>query len=199
MWYWHSLQPGPYDPARGYYMDNPTEALTQQYFDDHGIGVVMVSEMYVPSGIPPRQSAARNNALELQGSFGGWDIYTVREPVSIATRGDALPESVSVGNHELHASFAGGSGDVVIRQNWFPRWQAEVNGEQVDIQRDETGYMRIAVPDGAVDVVLTYSVTGVDWLSRAASTLGVLGTVVFAWRGGAWRFVGNEEGANGRH
>ncbi len=187
MWYWHSSQPGPYDPMRGYYMDNPTEALTQEYFDQHGIGVVMVSDMYVPSGVPPKRSAASNEMLALQGSIGGWDIYTVKNHTSVATRGDHLPSDVHVGNQEIRATFSSGSGDVVVRQNWFPRWQAEVNGEAAEIQRDDSGYMRIPVPDGEVEIVLTYSVTEVDWAARAASVIGVIGASLFAWRGASWR------------
>ena len=199
MWYWHSLQPGPYDPSRGYYMDNPTDALTQEYFDQHGIGVVMVSDMYVPSGVPPRQAAARSDLLELQGTFGGWDIYSVKNSSSLATRGEELPQEIHVGNQEIRATFPDGSGDVVVRQNWFPRWQAEVNGEAAEIERDSAGYMRIEVPDGDVEVVLTYGVTNVDWAARAASALGVLGTGIFAWRGSMWRSswsAGAENGDN---
>jgi hypothetical protein len=95
--------------------------------------------------------------------------------------------------------FADGSGDILVRQNWFPRWNAEVNGEPVDIVRDESGYMRIPVPDGPVELVLTYGVTPVDWIGRVASIGGVVGLVAFAWRGNALRPDVMEEGPNGDH
>lgn len=192
LWYWHSSQPGPYNPNVGYYMDNPTNALTREYFDQHGIGVVIVSDMYVASGIPPKQAARQIDALQSQGSVGGWDVYTVVEPASIATRNEELPTEVTVDNQQIRATFADGDGEILVRQNWFPRWQAEVNGEPAEVVRDDTGYMRISAPDGPVDIVLTYGVTRVDWGARIASVGGVVGVAAFAWRGGTLRPVPEE-------
>jgi hypothetical protein len=197
LWYWHSDQPGPYSSERGYYMDNPSDSFTQEYFDQHGIGVVIVSDMYVPSGMSPVTAARQSTLLEPQASYGRWDVYTVKDSSGMVTRGDTLPGEVTVDNGAVRATFADGSGDIVVRQNWFPRWQAEVNGEPVDIVRDDSGYMRIPVPDGAVDVVLTYGVTPADWIARLASIGGLVGLVGFAWRGKALGPTGKEEGSYG--
>ena len=187
LWYWHSDQPGPYDPMTGYYMPNPSDALVQDYFDQHGIGVVLVHDMWVPSGPTPRQTARQSDLLDPVGSFGGWDVYAVKQPGAVATRGQTLPDEIQVDNQEIRATFPDGSGDILIRQNWFPRWSAEVNGEPARIERDESGYMRIAVPDGSAELVVTYGVTVTDWVSRAASVAGGIGLIAFAWRGGTWR------------
>lgn len=193
LWYWHEDQSGPYDPASGYYMPNPSNAFTVDYFHTHGIGVVMVSDMWVPSGPSPRNAAAENELLQYVGTWGSWDVYTVVDPGTTVTRGDAAPESVSIDNERITATFPDGSGDILVRQNWFPRWQATVNGKSVEITRTDDGYMSISVPDGTVDLVLTYGVTGVDWLARAASVLGVAGTLLFTVRGRSLRTSPSEE------
>ena len=164
-------------------MQNPTDALTEEYFQQHGIGVVMVSDMWVQSGVPPREAAANNPLLELQGSFGSWDIYTVDVPTSIATREGEVPESVAWSNQRIEMSFDAGVGPVTVRQNAFPRWQAEVNGEPADITRTADGYMEIKVPDGPAEITLEYGVTALDWAARAMSVAGVAGLVWFGWRG----------------
>lgn len=187
LWYWHSSQPGPYDPMIGYYMPNPSEALTQEYFDLHGIGVVIVHDMWVPSGISPKQAARQSDVLEGSGTFGGWDVYRVKEPTSFVTRGDSPPDEVDIGNHQISAYFPDGSGDILIRQNWFPRWSAEINGEPARIERDDSGYMRIPTPEGPANVVVSYGETVTDWMSRLASIGGGVGLLVFAWRGNTWR------------
>lgn len=193
LWYWHDDQSGPYDPSSGYYMPNPTYAFTNEYFQTHGIGVVMVSDMWVSSGPSPRNAAAENELLVYVGTWGSWDVYTVVDPGSTVTRGDDTPVSVSVENERIEATFADGSGEIIVRQNWFPRWQATVNEKTVEITRTDDGYMSIAVPDGAVDLVLTYEVTAVDWAARAASVLGVAGTLLFAARGRSLRPSSSEE------
>lgn len=183
LWYWHRDQPGPYNEDLGYYMQNPSDAFTEAYFSEHGIGVVMVSDMWVPSGVPPRQSATSSDLLEFQGSFGSWDIYTVKQATSIASRGAELPAVVEWSNQSIEIQFDGGTGPVTVRQNWFPRWQAEVDGEPVAITRDSSGYMMIDVPDGAVHLTLTYGVTGLDWIARGMSVIGLVGTGLLAFRG----------------
>ncbi|HLU35191.1 MAG TPA: hypothetical protein VKZ61_05425 [Thermomicrobiales bacterium] len=183
MWYWHDDHAGPYQPANGYWMPNPTDALEGSYLDDNGIGVVAVSDMWVPSGAPPRESARNNPRLTFVETFGAWDVYTVNQPTAIVTNGDTLPAEISVGNHEIRARFDDGDGNILVRQNWFDRWTATVNGAPAEIVRRPDGYMEIVAPPGAVDVRLEYSLTGLDWVGRSASVAGVLLLGVAAWRG----------------
>ena len=197
LWYWHADQSGPYDPTHGYYMDNPSDALTAAYFAQHGIGVVLVSDMWVPSGTAPRATAAESDLLSHVGTWGSWDVYTVNQPGTMVTRGDTAPTTISVANERIEATFADGSGGIVIRHNWFPRWQATVNGESVPIERTDDGYMRIAVPDGPIDLNLVYEVTALDWTARGASVLGVAGTILFALTGRKVRPDGPEEISRG--
>lgn len=185
LWYWHERHAGPYNPENGYWFPNPTDALEGAYLDDNGIGVVVVGDMYVPSGVPPRQSARSNPRLEAVGSVGAWDVYTVRNPSSIMTDGDRRPERVEIGNEEINATFAEGKGSIVLRQNWFPRWEATVNGERVPIERRDDGYMQIQAPEGPVEVRFAYTVTALDWAGRGAVVLGIVMLGMAVWRGPA--------------
>lgn len=194
LWYWHTDQPGPYDKPQGYWMQNPADALTEEYFQQHGIGVVMVSDMWVSSGTPPKVAAADSPILELQGSFGAWDIYSVRTPASLATRNGEMPDEVHWTNHKIEMTFPDGSGSVIVRQNAFPRWHAEVNGDPARITRTSAGYMEIEVPDGPAEITLEYGVTVLDWIARASAVTGVIGVGWFGWKGGTL-VTSREEGS----
>lgn len=197
MWYWHTRQPGPYDPTQGYYYLEPSEAFTQEYFEANAIGVVMVTDMYTPSGMSMRASARDNGALEFVETVGYWDIYRVRETTPIATNGTEQPSEMSFDAHGLTARFDDGNGAVVIRQNWFPRWEATANGEPVDVMRREDGFIELRVPEGPVEIELRYGVTGMDWLARGMSVIGVVGVGMFIARGNRWvRVATGEERGN---
>lgn len=186
MWYWTTTHQGPYDYRNGHYFPSPAEALTQEYFAYNGISVVLVTDTFVPYGIPPREAARDVEALEFDRTVGAWDVYRVREPTSMITNGDVLPSEIEVSNHRLTASFEAGDGNIVIRRNWFPRWDVKVNGESASITQRGDGYMEVNVPPGAVDVDVRYTVTRMDWTGRIASVLGALGVVAFAVRGREW-------------
>lgn len=180
MWYWTRTHQGPYDYHNGHYFPNPSQALTREYLSANGISVVVVTDMPVPSGAPPREAARSSPLLDLATTVGEWDIYRVTEPTSIVTRGDTLPEEITLSDERITASFVDDGDHVVIRRNWFPRWEAFVNGENVDILHRDDGYMEIAVPPGPVEIDLIYGVTPLDWVGRLAAVAGVVGTLVFA-------------------
>src|SRR5699024_9520186 len=145
--------------------------------------VVMVSDMWVADGVPPRQAAVDHPLLELQGTYGSWDVYTVNVPTSMATRGDAMPAGIGWSNHKIEATFENSAGPVLVRQNAFPRWEATVNGEPAKITRTDAGYMEIETPDGPAEVILEYETTAMDWVARAMSMSGLVGVVAFGLRG----------------
>lgn len=186
MWYWHALHAGPYTPSNGYWMPNPTDALEGTYLDDNGIGVVIVGEMWVPQGIPPRESARQNPRLDLVGTTGTWDVYTVTNPSSLVMNGERRPVEIDVGNHLITARFEEDGGTVNVRQNWHPRWTATADGEAVSIERRADGYMKIEMPPGASELRLEYSVTALDWAGRAGSILGIVFLGVGLLRGPAF-------------
>ncbi|CAN0442581.1 unnamed protein product, partial [Phaeothamnion confervicola] len=73
---------------------------------------------------------------------------------------------------------------IAIRQNWFPRWKATVNGESVPVARAGDGTMIVTAPSGRVDLTLVYVVTAWDWVARIAAGIGVLMTIGLA--AGMW-------------
>ena len=193
LWYWTTTHQGPYDYRNGHYFPNPSLALTSEYLRGNGIGAVVVTDMWVPQGVPPRQAARSSPFLAHSTTVGAWDVYAVRQPTSLVTRGEAQPIDISIGNQEIQARLEDGAGAIVVRRNWFPRWEATVNGSPAAITPRADGYMQIDAPPGPVDLELRYAVTGVDWLARLASLLGFAGLVALLWfgpRAEAWLIDG---------
>lgn len=185
LWYWRTTFRGPYDYHNGHYFPNPAQALTPEIFAANGISVVIVTDMgEAPEN--PREAARSNPALEFQRTIGAWDVYRVRQATSLVTNGGVRPTNVDMANERITAHFDDGDGQIVIRRNWFPRWEATVNGERVEVRQRDDGYMELAAPAGAVDVELRYRVTALDWAGRAAAMLGVMGTMAFIVLGGRW-------------
>jgi hypothetical protein len=182
LWYWHRRHAGPYDYRQGHFYPDPSKALTREYLDEHGIGAVVITDIADRStGADARQAASRSPDLQRVETIGGWDVYTVRDPVGLATRDGRAPASVRVaGDGEtIRVTFADGrAGTVKVRQNWFPRWEATVNGESVPVVRGKDGYMEIAVPAGSAEIVLRYGVTGADIAARLVAAMSALLVVV---------------------
>ena len=177
LWYWTTTHQGPYDYRNGHYFPNPTYALTPEYFAANGISVVLVTDMYVAQGPAPREAARANAALEYERTIGSWDVYRVRHATAIVTNGDALPTRIEIQNQRISAAFGEGDGTILIRRNWFPRWEATVDGERVEITKRDDGYMELRAEPGSAEVELRYVVTALDWGARLASVVGVAGLV----------------------
>ncbi len=179
MWYWHPDFDAPYDKAEGHFIPNPAQTFTQEWLQANGIGALVVTNMPVPAGgQDPRHAAADNPNLEFQQTIGYWDLYQVRDPGSIVTNGDTQPTSLTIENERIMATFDAASGDVYVRRNWFPRWEAYADGQQIDVERTDNGYMRLDVPEGTHEVELIYAVTWLDWLGRIAAVLGLALVVI---------------------
>lgn len=186
LWYWHTDHEGPYNYLQGHSYRDPAETFTPQYLQAHGIGSVMVTNMSVPAGATDPRLAARGSPyLDPAGTEGKWDIYTVADAITIISSEDAAVTNLVIENQRLSAGFADASGRIDIRRNWFPRWEAFADGEQVDIARTHNGYMRVNVPPGTATVELRYATTAIDWVMRLAVVLGLLLTASlrFVWRG----------------
>ncbi len=181
MWYWHPDHDGPYDPSIGHAYQNPASAFTPEWFNAHGVGAVLVTNMPVPAGaIDPRIAAQSNPNLEVQRTIGQWDLYLVTDPGSIVTNGPTPASDIDVTNNTISATFESASGEVIVRRNWYPRWEAFADGQQVDITRLDNGYMAVTVPDETTTLELRYAVTAVDWLGRIAAAIGLALTIAFA-------------------
>lgn len=186
LWYWTTTHEGPYDYRNGHFFPNPSPTFTSDYLADNGISVVMVTDMPEAGSPEPREAARNSPLLRYNTTVGVWDLYTVREPSSMITNGDALPENIEISNQRMTASFNDGDGHIVIRRNWFPRWEVVANGEPVEITHRDDGYMEVDVPPGAVDIEVRYQVTALDWIGRIAAVLGIAGVLAFTVRGRNW-------------
>ena len=169
LWYWdahHAGTPG-YRPELGNAYPDPTATLDPAYLDAHGIGAVVATG-------PVAAAAASDAGLTplRSGTYGAW---RVNAPTSIVTVG-ATNLAVESGNGRLTASGTSPGGTALVRRNWFPRWQATVNGAPVPITRTASNEMQVAVPPGPVTIMLEYGVDAVDWLARLGSVAGVVAT-----------------------
>ena len=178
MWYWHRDFDAPYDFNVGHFIPEPAATFTSEWLAANGIGVVVVTNMPVPLGAQdPRLNAETNPALEYRLSIGEWDLYSVVDARPLVTNGDTNPSSLTVENETIVATFDSASGQVEVRRNWFPRWEASADGANIEIERTSNGYMQLNVPDGSQTIELRYSVTPVDWLGRALALAGVMLTI----------------------
>jgi hypothetical protein len=164
LWYWHRDHAGAYDPEAGHAYPDDASALRPEYLETHGIGAVVVTGS-------ASEVAAMSASLEPVRD-GIWDVYRVRDPVGIVTFDGANANVTKVGNQRFAA--AGEGSEIVVRRNWFPRWQASVDGVAIAVERTNDGYMRVVVPDGVHDLELTYRVVALDWLGRLCAVLGML-------------------------
>jgi hypothetical protein len=173
LWYWQKLNYGDYNPDVEHAYPVDTSTLDPTYLQTHGIGAVVVAD----AGQQNRAIAARSPLLT-QVSTGAWyDVYTVNAPTPIVTAGTAAASDIGVTNQSITATGTSDGSPIVVRQNWFPRWQATVNGESATITRRSDGYMEIAVPAGDYNLRIEYVVTKLDWLGRLCFVAGVLALI----------------------
>lgn len=184
LWYWHRLHDGPYDYRVGHHYPNPSETLTDTYLANHGIGAVVVTDLNDQNGTTSaRMEAMSSSLLQDVDSRGSWDVYLVGNPVSLATLEGENADRIEVSpdNETITIQFADAEpGMLRVRQNWFPRWTASVNGAAVAVSRADEGYMSVPIADaGDVDVELRYTVTALDVIARVVSGLAIAFCLLF--------------------
>jgi hypothetical protein len=187
LWGWNDQHEGPpalpngdctFDNDLGNSYPCPDQALTEEFLSVHGVGAVVVTDVRGQHNSGNSRDTAGSSALLTQVSTSqAWDVYAVSAASALVTNGDTQPTSIDVESESITASFADGSGEILVRVNWFPRWQATVNGESVDVERGPGGYMTIHAPAGAAEVKLTYAMTTLDWLTRISAIAGVFAAV----------------------
>lgn len=180
MWYWRANFHATYDVGEGHFIPNPAATFTTDWLGGNGIGVIVVTNMPVPAGATdPREAAAANPLIDYQGTVGEWDLYLVNDPDSIVMNGETHPAALTIENQSIRATFESATGEVEIRRNWFPRWDAFADGEEIDVVRSDDGYMRVTVPEDTQEVELRYAVTWSDWLGRVAAAIGLVAVIAF--------------------
>lgn len=174
LWYWQKLNYGDYNPDIEHAYPIDTSTLNTEYLQTHGIGAVIVADV---AGQDNRAIAARSPLLTKISTGAWYDVYTVNSSVPIVTAGNSAATDIEVTNQSITATGTSDGSPIVVRQNWFPRWQATVNGESAGITRRADGYMEIAVPAGEYELRVEYVVTKLDWLGRFCFVVGVLAVV----------------------
>jgi hypothetical protein len=170
LWYWQTKHYGDYDPTVEHAYEREDSPIDAEYLQRHGIGAVVV--------IGDAEPTAEASPLLSLVREGLHDVYFVRDPTSVVTFDGLNAEEFVYGNEHITAVGVGSGGTATIRRNWFPRWSAEVNGERVPITETDDGYMTVPIPEGDVDIELTYVVDRWDWLARLMSLVGFVSVLV---------------------
>ncbi|CAN5826919.1 hypothetical protein BH20CHL2_BH20CHL2_06600 [soil metagenome] len=188
LWFWHGDHDGPSDYRAGHFYPNPSDALSADYLANHGIGAVVVTNAADDlRGGDARTTASASDLLESGGEFGSWQVFEVADPSPLLTLDATSPDNLDVSGNatNINASFEDApSGSILVRQNWFPRWTATLNGERVEVSRAANGYLKIPTSGGDVEIELIYALTSIDIVARALSLLSmaivILGLIVGA-------------------
>jgi hypothetical protein len=176
LWNWQTRHVAPgYDPRFGNAYAPPTIAatLSEDFLRRHGVGAIVVVDSQRTASF---KRQAEQSPLLAPLRRGAYAVYLVRSPTAIVTFGGKNAATSILANGRVLATGLGTGGEATIRQNWFPRWQATVNGNSVQVMPTRDGYMRVPVPAGDVGLELVYAVDRVDWIARLVSICGALST-----------------------
>lgn len=166
LWYWQTNHYGDYNPLIEHAYLNDASTLDAAYLGRHGIGAVVVTGEAKPeAAASPLLSPLRT---------GLYDVFLVREPVTIVTFDGASAIASTIAGQTVSAQGTVSGGAITIRRNWFPRWRAVVDEEPASITETGDGYMSVQTEAGEASIELTYAVDGWDWAGRAAAAIGLL-------------------------
>jgi hypothetical protein len=185
LWYWqprHAGTPG-YVFSAGHHYPDPEHTLDRGYLGRHGIGGVVVTGS--------ARDAAAASPLLRPVRAGIYDAYVVLDHVTTVTFGNADAASTSFGNGRVDATASAAGAPVTARVNWFPRWEAFIDGRHADIAMRPDGYLDVATGEPASSARFVYTVQAIDWLARALALAGVAGAL--------WLLLGSFRRASGWH
>ena len=167
LWYWQREHVGDYNPAIANAYRSDASTLNETYLRTHGIGAVVVTG-------DAEATARASNLLELRRD-GIYDVYSVVIPTGMATVDERPVRVVEDSGERIEVATDGATGELILRTNWFPRWSAAADGEEIPVRHRADGYLSVQVPEETASVTFIYRVTWLDWAARAAAVLGGLG------------------------
>ena len=139
LWYWQREHVGDYDPETEHAYRTDSATIDQSYLATHGIGAIIVTG--------EARGAASEASFLTPIRNGIYDAYLVSGGTTLATIDGANLVS-EIGDETIRISGIQAGGTVTIRENWFPRWQANVDGKSVPVSHRSDGYIDIIVPPG---------------------------------------------------
>jgi hypothetical protein len=169
LWYWHPDHAGTpgYVFRAGHHYPDPERTLERSYFSRHGIGAVVVTG--------PTGGTAATSSLLRPVRAGVYDVYSVIDPVTTITFGDQNAVSLELDNRRIEAVSAKPGTPVIVRVNWYPRWDARVDAGRAAVDRLSDGYIAIAPAEPVSSTELVYSVQPLDWVGRVLALIGLAG------------------------
>lgn len=187
LWLWQDWNRAPQIAYEGQAIANrslnPNGALGQSYLTARGVGAVVTLTPALT------EVAAESPALERVGGSDGMGVFVVRQPGGFISGSGMTAANVSFSDERIQTTVSGIGGPLTIRETWFPRWRATVNGRPVPVQRDDRGGMTIEVPPGTSRIELRYAVNQVDWLGRILSAAAVIMIALLVLWPRAWHVL----------
>lgn len=173
LWYWQQQHVGDYDPGLEHAYPHDSSTINPDYLATHGIGAVVVTG--------EARSAAASAAFLEPARAGLYDVYLVANPMTLATLGTQNLRT-SIQNEEIIISDVQSGGTLVVRENWFPRWRATVDGQSIPVVHRSDGYMALTVPPGSERVLLRYQRNALDWIGLLIGAAAVVASFVLLSR-----------------
>ena len=139
------------------------------------------------SRLDPEILAQAGVGLDLRGKRGHLEAVEVdAAPYAQDGAGHALP--FTRGGGRIQVTLDQATGPILVREQAFPGWEAEVGGEAREIRSTDQGLMEIALqPADQGRLTLRFGRTLADWLGAALSAACLVGLWVSRrprWRGG---------------
>lgn len=157
-----------------------------EFTEDHPaawVAPVMVKapdEAVLGTVLDPRFDVRRAALFDTSAEVTGQQIEALPAPLALqasATRFE--PGAIDI---ELDAPAPAGSA-LVVSENFYPGWRAEVDGTAASLGRVNMSLMGIPLPEGARKVSLRFS--SPPYETGKAVTLAALGLALLAWGAGA--------------
>jgi hypothetical protein len=173
LWYWQREHVGDYDPETEHAYRTDSSTIDQSYLATHGIGAIIVTG--------EARGAASEATFLTSIRNGIYDAYLVNGGTTLATL-DGSNLTSAIDDESIRVSGVQAGGTVTIRENWFPRWQASVDGKSAPVVHRSDGYMDITVPTGSATLTVSYAATALDWIARAVALVSLIVGVVILVR-----------------
>jgi hypothetical protein len=173
LWYWQREHVGEYDPETEHAYPVDSSTIDPAYLATHGIGAIIVTG--------EARAAAAGAPFLTPIRSGTYDAYLVANATTTSTL-DGVNVLSRIDDESIHVSGIQDGGTITIRENWFPRWRATIDGRSVPVVHRPDGYMDVTAPPGGGTLTLTYTATSMDWIARAVAVIAALAALTILIR-----------------
>jgi hypothetical protein len=155
-WHWRKAAPLSFDNTGDpRWLAEVPRLLSSSALEARGIGAVVAARAAWPAGVHILPMLRHVHAGQV------FDTFVVRNASRVVRwNGDIGAIDVRDGGVRARGVLLGGN--ILVRQNWHPRWRAVLNGRAAAIHETPEGFMRIAGTPGPVDLQLSFR----EWFAQ---------------------------------